>query len=383
MKILAVFVDMLGADYLNVANPNAAQTDIDRMLLDIGGTFYTNCYTPAPDTPRSFACMWTGLYPKANGCDNRLKYPGKFLKTQKHVWNTLKNKEYQLNIFIKEAERIIGTLPSPFEKYTKGMYFDDFLNQLNIKENSFTFLHFEDLHSILDNYGYTKRSLNKGATFVANMMQSFFQKYDADFFDYIIFFSDHGFRYECEKREYLLDTDRIRTSMFIRKKGDNSLKTDSKLCSNLDLFPTVCEMVGEVIPKEIDGKSLLSDEHEYVLLEDHQNFSVELGQTIELWGVVLKDGIYRLECSGEWSENAKQNPDFECNSWKKIIENKMDNYEENHKLWQARHIYDGNKINSRIYSDGSPMKKGIGTTKCMIYAKLIIRKIRYLAKTKR
>ena len=27
--------------------------------------------------------------------------------------------------------------------------------------------------------------------------------------------------------------------------------------------------------------------------------------------------------------------------------------------------------------------KGIGTTKCMIYAKLIIRKIRYLAKTKR
>ena len=56
MKILAIFVDMLGADYLNVANPNAAQTDIDRMLLDIGGTFYTNCYTPAPDTPRSFAC---------------------------------------------------------------------------------------------------------------------------------------------------------------------------------------------------------------------------------------------------------------------------------------------------------------------------------------
>ena len=170
--------------------------------------------------------------------------------------------------------------------------------------------------------------------------------------------------------------------MFIRKKGDNSLKTDSKLCSNLDLFPTLCELVGEAIPKEIDGKSLLSDEHEYVLLEDHQNFSVELGQTIEHWGVVLKDGIYRLECSGEWSENAKQNPDFECNSWKKIIEDKMDNYEENHKLWQARHIYDGNKINSRIYSDGSPMKKGIGTTKCMIYAKLIIRKIRYLAKTK-
>lgn len=380
MKILAVFVDMLGADYLKVANVNTAQTEIDKLLTDIGGTFYTNCYTPAPDTPRSFACMWSGLYPKDNGCDNRLKYPGKFLKTQNHVWSMLEKKGYQLNVFMKDAESIIGTLPASYDKYTVGKPFDQYIAELDIEENSFTFLCFPDLHSILDNYGYTKNVLKRGTAFVAGMLRRFFEKYQVDTFDYILFFSDHGFRYECEKRDYLLDTDRIRTSMFIRKKGDSVLKTDTKLCSNLDFYPTICEMVGESIPNNIDGKSILSSAQEYVLLEDHQNFSVELGQTIEHWGVVLKSGIYRLECSGQWSENALRNTTFDCDFWTELIATKMNNYKENHKLWQAQHIYDGNKTNYRLYSDGTPMKKGIGTTTFMIYLKAVIRKVRYVTK---
>ena len=53
MKVLSVFIDMLGADYIHTLNPNIAETSFDKLLKQMGGTIYSNCYTPTPDTPRS------------------------------------------------------------------------------------------------------------------------------------------------------------------------------------------------------------------------------------------------------------------------------------------------------------------------------------------
>lgn len=86
MKILMLFVDMLGADYLNIGNKRCRSGSMDRLLESLGGTFFERCYTPAPDTPRSSACMWSGVYPKENGCNNRLKYPGRYLQTKTNLW---------------------------------------------------------------------------------------------------------------------------------------------------------------------------------------------------------------------------------------------------------------------------------------------------------
>ena len=63
MRILALFLDMIGGEYINICNPEEKSTSFDKLIRDIGGKVYTNCYTPAPDTPRSSACMWTGVYP--------------------------------------------------------------------------------------------------------------------------------------------------------------------------------------------------------------------------------------------------------------------------------------------------------------------------------
>lgn len=373
MKILAFFIDMLGADCLNIGNSSAERTDMDVFFQKLGGTFYTNCYTPAPDTPRSTACMWTGLYPKANGCNNRLKYPGRFLKPEQHLWETLENKGYQFNVFLRRPDNEIGLLPKPYDKYAYYGNIENFLTSLELQEDSFTFLYLPDLHIVLDNYGYTKKALKKGTSLVAELLNKTFATYDKDLFDYIMIFSDHGFRYEFENREFLLDTDRVRTTMFIRRKGEKELLTDTRLCSTLDVYPTVCEMINNPLPEKVDGCSILSSEHSYVLLEDHEDFTVKLGQAVEHWGVVLDKGICRLECSGKWNTNEMAG--FDELYWESLIQEKMDDYQENRKLWDALHIYDGNKVVSNMYSDGSLIKKNFRRAKIFILLKIIGSKI--------
>src|SRR3989338_5821760 len=80
MKILIIFVDMLRPDMLQVLNSAVAKGPLDEELEKIGGTLYRNCFTQAPDTARSLACVWSGKYPYKNGCDKRIKNP-------KFYWN--------------------------------------------------------------------------------------------------------------------------------------------------------------------------------------------------------------------------------------------------------------------------------------------------------
>ena len=74
MKILILFCDMLRANRLKTVNKDIFHwTVFDKWIQDFGGCTYSNCYTPAPDTPRSLACFYTGLYPKLNGCRSRIR----------------------------------------------------------------------------------------------------------------------------------------------------------------------------------------------------------------------------------------------------------------------------------------------------------------------
>ena len=104
MKIAAIFIDMISANRLNLCNSKAERTMIDECLQKIGGTLYANCYVPAPDTPRASGCMWTGLYPKANGCNLRYKYPREFLSAEKiNIWSVLEKLNYKINILVSLA----------------------------------------------------------------------------------------------------------------------------------------------------------------------------------------------------------------------------------------------------------------------------------------
>jgi len=94
MKVLLVFIDMMRTDLLSVYNQNVKdKTSFDLLLEKIGGCIYTNCYTPAPDTPRSLACLQTGLHPYFNGCNTRIKWPKYYVKEEVRKAGYLPNEE--------------------------------------------------------------------------------------------------------------------------------------------------------------------------------------------------------------------------------------------------------------------------------------------------
>lgn len=79
MKVLMLFVDMLRPNRFASYNDKIQPNQIDELLMALGGTLYTNCFSPAPDTLRSIACYYTGLLPMENGCDTRVKWPSKLI----------------------------------------------------------------------------------------------------------------------------------------------------------------------------------------------------------------------------------------------------------------------------------------------------------------
>ena len=63
MKILVVFVDMIRPNRLSIINKRISpNTPLDEFLKKLGGTFYKNCFSQGPDTPRSKFSLVSGAH---------------------------------------------------------------------------------------------------------------------------------------------------------------------------------------------------------------------------------------------------------------------------------------------------------------------------------
>ncbi len=335
VKILMIFIDMLGGEYMNLSNPNFPETKLDGLMKKMGGCIYANCYTPAPDTPRSSACMWTGLYPRANGCNVRVKWPKYFLENKvDSIWNAFDRNDYTINVYINRSTEHVGLIPSinGMHIYHDSIY--NFMENANTEGKSLNFIYLNDLHRILDNSNYSLEGYIEGNSFCTSMVKELLDYYGDDFFDFVMVYSDHGFRLSGEKREHLLDRDRVKTLMFTRSKGDRKLRIDTMLRSNLDVFPTLCDVCCIDISNSVIGISLYNQGgHDHLLMEDHDKFNSELGITIEHWACIDKNCRWHwLEVSGEWTHD-NQNGIVNEEELEKEICHKMSFYDENKKMF--------------------------------------------------
>ena len=357
MKIMTIFIDMISGEKLNLCNSNAERTELDDFIEKFGGTLYANCYTPAPDTPRSAGCMWTGLYPKENGCKYRTRYPMFYLDEKKeNIWSVLKKQNYNIQAFMRAPTLATGVLPKCVEEnvYPDGNDLDGFLDSISLQENTFIMIYLPDFHTYLDIFQASIGGARKGEAFVRSLLEKIFGKTHLEDYDHILLFSDHGFRMKGETHRHLLEEDRVQTLMLWRKKGQSALMIDEKLRSNLDVFPTICEMINYTPEGDIDGKSLSGEGHEYILLEDHRNFNVELGQTIERWAVLWRGHIYWLDCVGWDMYGAPENHGFDRDKFEKIIAEKVTDYKENCKEYECIHRYDQDTWKAHtMFSDGT------------------------------
>ncbi len=366
MKILMFFMDMFRANLLNIVNTEIKEREIDIKLKEIGGVVYTNCFTPAPDTPRSVACLWSGKYPKRNGCDFRIKWPGKYMDTSnENILSLLEQEGYDFNFYINSGSRKLGMLPQGFDE--KDIQFGDcelgdYLSKVQCANKSFTFIYTPDFHKALDDYGATKEAVELGYEILCeeiDMIKAFIEKEN---FDLVILFSDHGFMYREESHNMggakLLSANRTQIYMQIKTKQMNGITKDTKLRSIMDIYPTIMNLADiDIKEHQLDGMSLMNEEeHEYLLMEDHKTFNCELGQTIEYWGVRNKKGYAVLDCSGTWEADYAIS-DKEKEIYQKEIELNMSCYKENRKAYESLRAYISCETKGDKFANGRIRKR--------------------------
>ncbi len=305
MRILTLFIDMIRPSRLSSFNEKVTvDTPLDTVFKEMGGTFYPNCFTPGPDTPRGISSYLTGVNPYQNGCSTRLKWPQYFLnKKLLTVFDLFLEKDYAIQCFSSPAERNTGLFPQHIadmdihnEDYDMGKY----LSNIELKKDHFLFVSIPDYHWAFDDYGYSEHGEKEAYKVTKSACDIVFESLNKDDFDHIFVFSDHGFKFSSEKalqpKEYMLDANRANCLLIHREKNQQEIVKDKRLCSLTDLYASYQDILEADTGK---GFSVLSEnERTHVVLEDHVDFAPAINQNIDLWGLVTKEVTYIRTLTG-------------------------------------------------------------------------------------
>jgi len=302
MKVLTIFIDMIRANRLSTFNSCVkVDTPLDTAFKELGGTVYTNCFTPGPDTPRGMSTYYTGINPYQNGCNTRLKWPEYFLnKDLNTIFDLFIEKDYKIDCFSSPRERDTGLFPEHIAEmnvHNIDLNMDKYLSELELKNDHFLFISIPDYHWAFDDFGYSSKGEKKAYDVTKSVWDIVFKNLNKEDFDHIFIFSDHGFKFSVERKlepkSYMLNEDRTNSIMLHRAKEQNDLVQNNKLCSLADLYSTYEDILNVKQTKSI---SLLSKkEHSFITLEDHIDFAPAINQNIELWALVNKEIIYIRE----------------------------------------------------------------------------------------
>lgn len=292
MKILIVFIDMVRVDHLHSYNPSVKPCLIDERLQKIGGTLFTQCFSPGPDTPRSLACMQSGLYPHFNGCDTRIKWPKFFMREEiTTIWDHAAQNGWNVNLCCNENEILTG-----FFKYTETPQIklftspDGFISKGNFSDDSISFIGIPDMHTAITDYNATDYAFQKGDEIVNLYFEKFITDDFVSKFDKVVVFSDHGCQMVEESKRMqstleLLDNGRNQLLMLVHQKGNVGITKDGRLASILDLYATLENMIGCSDFRQ--GYSLLEAPQRTIThVEDHKDFKVYPEVMIKQWRVI-------------------------------------------------------------------------------------------------
>ena len=314
MKILVVFIDMVRVNQLNLFDVSKPETLLDRKLRKMGGTLFTRCYTPAPDTPRSNACMQTGLYPYFNGCDTRIKWPKYFIKEDiTTIFDHANDSGYTINACIRRHTVETGLLK--YKDSTKVTFFNDyhdFIENAHISNNCLSFVYDPDWHTAITDYHSTDKAFYEGDRVVSKLFEKYITESYYNQYDYVIIYSDHGFQFRKENDSMrskleLLDDGRNQILLLIRKKEDTSIIRDNRLASMVDLYATIEKLIGKTDCRH--GYSLLEEPRRKILhIEDHQDFRVYPEVMIKQWRIITETYDVRTDAK-----------DYSCGSNAQII----------------------------------------------------------------
>jgi len=294
MKILFLFIDQIRPDTLH-------QSQLLQELTSLGGTMYTNCHTPAPNTTRSLACLFSGLLPKFNGCDKPIKTPGFFFDPKMEtIFHFLKNNDFQINAYHEPNEIDAGILPSEIKNYLSSDLQE--LSSLELKDKHFIWVGTTIHHTCMNRKGYSRTTLPFALNKATEFMKQLFESQAPDSFDHIFIFSDHGYLFNDEPRttECYLSSRRTNILMFHREKKQKKYLTNSRFCSILSLMPTIKHIINKKEPQSGYDFSLFSKkERNYITLEDPVSYSPVVGNFNNMWGILGKHNLRTFDSASK------------------------------------------------------------------------------------
>lgn len=351
---------MLRSNLLNIYNNKNVNTHFDDFLRDWGGIYFSNAWTPGPDTPRSSGCLFSSRYPKFNGCNTRIKYPYYYLSTNNFL-DVLNKFRYDINVYINDGVKNTGLLPKSADEYANFSHdklLDEWTKDLQLTDNSLTFVYLSDYHKTVSEYNASTKSHLKGVEYTFGAIKTIDKNIGLNKFDLAILFSDHGFKLSNEYNSRMVDRigeNRCKVFLYIKTKDHTNFAIDDRLCSIMDIGVTVLSFLNFKIPYVVDGMDLLSRQrYSYVLIEEHRKFNVNLEQVIEYYGYVEKNHLTIFDCH----LNCDSTRSINDNEKKMIIEifkNYCSAFEDNIKQQTILDSYNNETILNNKYYNGTPV----------------------------
>ncbi len=337
-----IFVDMLRSINQHVCNNAIPRNSLDDALSLFGGIVFSNCFSPAPDTPRGLASIWTSTYPKWNGCDERIKWPDRFLNNDlDNIWKLFQRARggFSLNLFLPKGA---NTMSFSDDVRANSILFENndlahFLNTIQIQDNSVTYINLNEYHDGIDQINGMASRMNEVYNSVATKLTLIYHKLNKFDFDIILIFSDHGCLLDTDNN-YLPCRGRIQTylQLFIKGNELNAIKRNNKLCSCMDIFPTIANLLGEPIYNRIDGEDLMQgNNHPYLVIEDYTEFTTTLSQVLGWWGIIFPTNQVITDYTGIWTTSNNRILSSEKTLiYEKILKNYASQYSVNKEKWR-------------------------------------------------
>lgn len=130
------------------------------------------------------------------------------------------------------------------------------------------------------------------------------------------------------------------------------------MCSTLDFLPTINKIFGIASTTTEDYDLFSEKQREYVLLEDHSDFSVNIHQCIEKYAVITPLHKYFTDVSGKWFSDDNDFTEEKKDFFEGLLRDNMTDYEKNRFLFERLQFYERFPL-VKYNSDGTLRKKSI------------------------
>lgn len=304
MRTIIFFADMLRANLLDFTEN---QGSLESSLRNYGGTWFSNCITSAPDTPRSMAIFFSGELPRVTGVDRRSKWPGGHLPDEfgNRLFGQIesgrlsiidKSLHHSQILFPKAVQEVAHFYPT-VDEYANS-------SETDSKEDEVIFIVSKAYHEVVDSRHAHSSSHSKALSLVTSEINELVEKLKLSRGDRLVLFSDHGCKLSSDDFDNLsrLNRDRSQVAFFLSDfSNPGEISQVEKLLSMIDIHEVTKRLISNKNMPMTELVLQILEENTsspLVHVEDHLAYATQIGEPVKTWAVFSQNWEYYCDLSG-------------------------------------------------------------------------------------